>query len=154
MKIGQMNLKILILPNYIFIALVGMLILHFTFPGIKLIPLPWNLPGMIPLVIGVALNLNAGNAFHRVGTTVKPLQESRCLLNNGIYSISSHPMYLGFVLILGGVALLLGLMTPWVIISIFILLMEVVFIQVEGRMLEEKFGTTWVEYKNMVRRWI
>jgi protein-S-isoprenylcysteine O-methyltransferase Ste14 len=109
---------------------------------------------MIPLVIGVTLNLIADDAFRRVGTTVKPFQKSKSLLTNGVYSISRHPMYLGFVLILVGVALLLGSMTPWVIIPIFSVLMEVMFIQVEERMLEEKFGTTWVKYKNKVRRWI
>jgi len=41
-----------------------------------------------------------------------------------------------------------------VIIPIFGALMEVVFIRVEERMLEEKFGPAWLSYKKMVRRWI
>jgi protein-S-isoprenylcysteine O-methyltransferase Ste14 len=141
-------------PTYVLIALVLMLVLHFTFPGIKLIPLPWNLLGLIPLVIGVMLNLIADDAFHRAGTTVKPFQESSALLTAGVYSFSRHPMYLGFVLILIGVATLLGSLTPWVIIPIFVLLMEVMFIQVEERMLGEKFGPIWFTYKKKVRRWI
>jgi protein-S-isoprenylcysteine O-methyltransferase Ste14 len=141
-------------PTYVLIALVLMLVLHFTFPGIKLIPLPWNLLGLIPLVIGVMLNLIADDAFHRAGTTVKPFQESSVLLTAGVYSFSRHPMYLGFVLILIGVATLLGSLTPWVIIPIFVLLMEVMFIQVEERMLGEKFGPIWFTYKKKVRRWI
>ena len=141
-------------PTYVLIALVVMLVLYFTFPGIKLIPLPWNLLGLIPLVIGITLNLIADGAFHRAGTTVKPFQESSSLLTDGVYRFSRHPMYLGFVLILIGAAALLGALTPWVMIPIFVALMEVVFIQVEERMLGEKFGPAWLAYKKKVRRWI
>jgi protein-S-isoprenylcysteine O-methyltransferase Ste14 len=43
---------------------------------------------------------------------------------------------------------------PLVVIPIFVVLMEVVFIQVEERMLEKKFGLTWLAYKKKVRHWI
>ena len=104
-----MKTKQILPPTYVLIALVVMLVLHFIFPGIKLIALPWNLLGLIPLVIGVALNLIADSAFRKAGTTVKPFQESTTLLTDGVYRISRHPMYLGFVLILIGVAILLGI---------------------------------------------
>ncbi len=141
-------------PTYVLVALIVMLVLHFIYPGIKLISPLWNLLGLIPLVIGVALNLVADGAFSRAGTTVKPFQESSTLLTDGVYRLSRHPMYLGFVLILIGVAILLRTLTPWVIIPIFAVLMEVVFIQAEERMLGEKFGPDWVAYKKKVRRWI
>lgn len=141
-------------PTYLLAALILMLGLHFLFPGIRLISLPWNLIGLLPLGAGVALNLIADAAFKTAGTTVKPFQESTALLTSGVFQISRHPMYLGFVLIIIGVALLLGSLTPWFIIPIFIVLMEVVFIQEEERMLAEKFGQAWLEYKNKARRWI
>jgi len=141
-------------PTYVLVALIVMLVLHFIYPGINLISPLWNLLGLIPLVIGVALNLVADGAFSRAGTTVKPFQESSTLLTDGVYRLSRHPMYLGFVLILIGVAILLRTLTPWVIIPIFAVLMEVVFIQAEERMLGEKFGPDWVAYKKKVRRWI
>jgi len=141
-------------PTYVLIAIVVMLVLYFTFSGNKLIPLPWKLLGLVPLVIGVALNLIADGAFHKADTTVKPFQESAALLTDGVYRFSRHPMYLGFVLILIGAAILLGTLTPWAMIPIFVVLMEVVFIQVEERMLGEKFGPAWLAYKKKARRWI
>jgi protein-S-isoprenylcysteine O-methyltransferase Ste14 len=63
-------------------------------------------------------------------------------------------MYLGFVLVLIGVASLLGSLTPWVIVPIFNILMEIVFIRVEERMMAQKFGLTWLDYKKKVRRWL
>jgi protein-S-isoprenylcysteine O-methyltransferase Ste14 len=149
-----MKFKQILPPTYVLVALIAMLILHFIIPGIKLIPMPWNLLGLIPLVIGVALNLLADGDFRRAGTTVKPFQESSVLLTNGVFGFSRHPMYLGFVLILVGVAILMGSLTPWFIIPVFAALMELVFIRVEEHMLEEKFGQAWLAYKKKVRRWI
>ena len=96
----------------------------------------------------------ADSAFHKAGTTVKPFQESTALITDGVFRISRHPMYLGFVMIMVGVALLLGSLTPWLIIPVFAVLMEVIFIRAEEHMLAEKFGSAWLAYKEKVRRWI
>jgi protein-S-isoprenylcysteine O-methyltransferase Ste14 len=41
-----------------------------------------------------------------------------------------------------------------VVVPIFAILMERVFIFVEEHMLEEMFGPAWLDYKQQVRRWI
>lgn len=150
----MMKVKQIFPTTYLLIALIVMLIFHFVIPIITLIPFPWTLIGLIPLVIGILINIIADGVIHKAGTTVKPFQESSALITHSVYGISRHPMYLGFVLLLGGVAILLSSLSPWVIIPIFVFLMEVVFIHVEERMLEEKFGATWLEYKKKVRKWI
>jgi protein-S-isoprenylcysteine O-methyltransferase Ste14 len=149
-----MSLKRLLPTTYLLIALIMIAILHFSIPILKLIPLPWNLLGLVPLVIGIAINLAADGALHKAGTTVKPFQESSALITGNVYGISRHPMYLGFVLLLMGAAILFGSLSPWVIIPIFIILMESLFIRVEERMLEVKFGIAWLGYKRKVRKWI
>jgi protein-S-isoprenylcysteine O-methyltransferase Ste14 len=63
-------------------------------------------------------------------------------------------MYLGFVLILLGVASLLGSLTPYVIVFGFAIFMHIVFIAFEEKKLEETFGEAWLEYKKKVRQWI
>lgn len=148
-----MNKKIL--PTaYLLIAILVMILLQFTLPLRVIFPIPWNLTGIVAILLGIAINISADKALHVANTTVKPFQESNALVTGGVYGISRHPMYLGFVLILIGVAALLGSLTHWLIILIFVILMEVVFIQVEERMLGEKFGTAWLEYRKKVRRWI
>jgi len=149
-----MKNKSVLPPTYLFVAIVIMLVLHFLFPGAKLITLPWNLLGAVPLVLGIAMNLIADRAFKKVGTTVKPYEESTTLITEGVFRMSRHPMYVGFVLILFGIAIFVGSLTPYAVILIFAILMGVVFIRVEERMLEETFGETWMEYKKKVRRWI
>jgi protein-S-isoprenylcysteine O-methyltransferase Ste14 len=141
-------------PTYLFVAIVIMVVLHFLFPGAKLITLPWNLLGIIPLVLGIAMNLIADRAFKKIGTTVKPYEESTTLITEGVFRGSRHPMYVGFVLILLGIAILGGSLTPYIVIVIFAILMDIVFIRDEERMLEETFGEVWLEYKKKVRRWI
>ena len=63
---------------------------------------------MVPLALGIALNLAADNSFKRYKTTVKPVENSTVLITAGVFRLSRHPMYLGFVLILVGITLLMG----------------------------------------------
>ena len=141
-------------PTYLLLAMILILVLHFFFPVIELINTPWNLLGAIPLVFGVVLNLVADRAFKEYNTTVKPFEESNALITDGTFKISRHPMYLGFVLVLVGIAILLGSLSPYCVVIVFVILMEVMFIRVEEKMLEEKFGSAWHQYKARVRRWI
>ena len=141
-------------PTYLLVSIVIMLALHFLLPVPKIIPTPWNVLGIVPLACGIALNLAADKAFHEVGTTVKPFEESTALLTSGVFRISRNPMYLGYELILIGIAIMLRSLTPYVVIPVFVVLMNRVFIRVEEQMLEEKFGPVWAEYGQKVRRWI
>jgi protein-S-isoprenylcysteine O-methyltransferase Ste14 len=63
-------------------------------------------------------------------------------------------MYLGMILIMIGVALLMGSLTPYIIIPGFIVAIERVFIRAEESMLYEKFGHDWTAYRENVRRWL
>jgi protein-S-isoprenylcysteine O-methyltransferase Ste14 len=63
-------------------------------------------------------------------------------------------MYLGFVLILLGVAVLLGSISPYPVILVFAILLDIGFIRTEESMLEAQFPVAWKEYKSQVRRWI
>ena len=141
-------------PTYLLIAIAVIVILQFLLPLAKIIPVPWNIFGIIPLACGIALNMVADRAFHQASTTVKPFEESTTLITSGVFQFSRHPMYLGFVLILSGVAILLGSLIPYFVILVFVILMDRVFIRVEEQMLEEKFGQAWLEYKRSVRCWI
>lgn len=131
-----------------------MVLLHFLLPVSKITPYPWNLLGVLLLIIGGSLNLIADAAFKREQTTVKPFEKSTALVVSGVFTISRHPMYLGMVIILLGIAILMGTLTPLIVVIIYGILMEFIFIKTEERMLEEQFGETWVAYKKKVRKWV
>jgi len=141
-------------PTYLLVAILIMVAIHFVLPVQKIVPVPWNMLGIVPLACGIALNLVADGAFRRVQTTVKPFEASSALVTGGVFGITRNPMYLGYVLILLGVGLILGSLTPSIVLPVFAILMDRVFIRVEERMLARRFGQAWVEYKNNVRRWI
>jgi protein-S-isoprenylcysteine O-methyltransferase Ste14 len=139
---------------YFLIAIILRIAIRILLPVVMIIPPLWNLLGMIPLIFGVVLNLIADRAFHEVNTTVKPFAESSSLITGGVFRISRNPMYLGFVLILAGIAILLRSLLPFVVICVFAILIQRMFITVEERMLAEKFGDDWQRYKRITRRWI
>jgi protein-S-isoprenylcysteine O-methyltransferase Ste14 len=149
-----MKRKPLLPPTYLAIAVIVMVALHFLIPVAHIIPFPWRLAGLLPLALGATLNLCADGAFRKAGTTVKPFQESTALITGGVYRICRHPMYLGFVLILLGVALLLGSLTPFLVIPLFAIAIDRTFIVPEERMLSRDFGPTWDEYREKVGRWL
>lgn len=141
-------------PTYLLIAMLILILLHFVLPLGTSLRIPWNLVGLAPLIAGVVLNLVADRAFKQRATTVKPFEPSTVLITEGAFAISRHPMYLGFVLILIGLAMLLGSISPYIVVIPFAILMEVVFIGREEQMMAEQFGEDWKQYKARVRRWI
>ena len=128
--------------------------LHFLLPLARVVPYPWNLTGVLPLAFGVWLNLAADRAFRRAHTTVKPFEESTALVQDGVYRLGRNPMYLGFEAVLLGLALLLGSASPWLVVVVFPLVIERVYIRVEERMLEARFADEWRQYKARVRKWL
>jgi protein-S-isoprenylcysteine O-methyltransferase Ste14 len=141
-------------PTYFLAAVVLMAPLHFLLPARQLIAGLWRVLGVVPLAPGVYINLVADRAFKVRETTVKPFEESSALVTDGAFSFSRHPMYLGMVLILAGLAVLAGSLTPWLAVAAFGILMDRYFIPVEESMMKETFGEEYEEYRNRVRRWI
>ncbi len=147
-------MKKLLPPTWFLMALVLMGILHFVVPVTQIINGPWRLSGLAPLSLGVLLNYVAGKAFVDHDTTIKPFGNSSALVTTGVFRVSRNPMYLGLTLILGGVAILMGSLSPWILVVLYPVLMDRLFIVAEEERLEKKFGGEFNEYRSRVRRWI
>ena len=141
-------------PTYLLIAIFLIVILHFILPVMTLIPVPWTLLGVVPLVLGIVINVQADQLFHEVDTPVCPFDKSSVLVICGPYRFTRNPMYLGFTLILFGVSILAGSLTPFVIVLAFALLMDRMFIRMEEQKLASTFGVQWEAYKTQTRRWL
>ncbi len=131
-----------------------MVLLNLFIPVITLISYPWNAIGLVPMTLGIALNLIAGKTFIKNGHTIKAFEPPQKLITTGVYRYSRNPMYLGMVLILIGVAILLGSLSPFIIAPMLAITIDRIFIIAEENMLDEKFGDQWKQYKTDVRRWI
>jgi protein-S-isoprenylcysteine O-methyltransferase Ste14 len=130
-------------------ALLGLLL-----PGAHLGPPRWRLLGLLPLAAGIALNLLADRAFKAAGTTVKPLLESTALVTDGVFRLTRNPMYLGFLLLLLGLWILLGVATPGLVLAPFAVLIDRAFIAPEEEKLARTFGGPYAAYRHRVRRWL
>ena len=141
-------------PVVLLLAIILLAVMHFLVPGSRILAYPANLVGLLPLAVGVYLNLAADRLLKRHHTTVKPFQESTALLTTGVYGHTRNPMYLGFVFLLFGIALLLGSAGPLVIVALFPVLINLMYIRAEETMLRDRFGEEWVAYQARVRRWL
>jgi protein-S-isoprenylcysteine O-methyltransferase Ste14 len=141
-------------PTYLLVTLLTMAALHLVLPVAWIIPLPWSILGALPAAAGIVLNLLADRALKQAQTTVKPFQPSRTLVTSGVYALTRHPMYLGYVLILLGVAVMLRCLTPFLLIPVFAALMERVFIRAEEDKLMAAFGEDYSRYGQKVGRWV
>lgn len=105
---------------------------------------------------GLAFGLAGSLAFRRAGTTVNPLKPERAsqLVISGVYRITRNPMYLG--LLLGLVALAAYLAAPLTLAgpALFAMYTHRFQIKPEERALEAKFGSTYIGYRQRVRRWL
>ena len=141
-------------PIYFLISLLVMLGLNFFFPLSKIIEPPYSYVGAVLIVIGAIMNIWASGYFNQVKTTIKPFEPSTYLVTVGLYKYTRNPMYLGGIFMLLGLAVLLGSLTPFLVIPVFFGLIQEHFIKVEESGLQETFKDEYLEYKQQVRRWI
>jgi protein-S-isoprenylcysteine O-methyltransferase Ste14 len=141
-------------PVYLLVAIVVMAALDWLLPGGGALPVPWRWLGLVPLIGGLLLGGLAASGFRKHQTTIKPGQVSNRLMIDGPYRLTRNPIYVGMVLVLAGVALLLGGLAEWFVVPVFIWLIARNVIPVEESMLEERFGQEYHDYRAKVRRWI
>ncbi|MEE3330661.1 MAG: isoprenylcysteine carboxylmethyltransferase family protein [Myxococcota bacterium] len=144
-----------IMPPFVLLGhLVAQGVLHLTVSGPQLFSGAANALGLVFIVSGIAMVLSIASAFSREHTTILPLQVSDQLVTGGLFEYSRNPIYLGMTTILLGFALFLGSATPMLIVPIFPWWIGRNIIVHEERMLEERFGDAYRNYKQRVRRWI
>ena len=141
-------------PTYLLITILVMIGLRLLVPLAVLIPAPWGLLGLIPLGVGVAIELIADRAFRRVHTTVRPFEVSSSLVKDGLFRWSRNPMYAGFAIIPCGVGIILGGALPFGAVVLFLIIMDRQFIRREEWMLADRFGDEWKDYAATTRRWM
>ena len=134
----------------------AMWLLHSYFPLMEVVVEPWRRAGYGFIAVALVIDFWSLLLFFKARTTFHPLQADRTstLVTSGMYRVTRNPMYLGLLLLLIGWAILLGSLTPFLLLPLFVWVINSQQIQHEELVLEEKFGELYVEYKNKVRRWL
>jgi protein-S-isoprenylcysteine O-methyltransferase Ste14 len=73
---------------------------------------------------------------------------------DGVFRLSRNPMYLGMALIHLSICIFLGSLTPFLIVPVFIFAIDKKFIEIEEKMLKDRFGNSWINYIEITRKWI
>ena len=123
-------------------------------PGPVIVPQPYNLLGLVLLVLGTVLALIAVSQFNRVGTNIPTFNEPTLLVTDGLYRWSRNPIYLGFAIFLTGLAVLLGSLVPFLGPVAFCVTADRWYIAFEEAALKQKFGERFDLYRRATRRWI
>ncbi|MFP4026722.1 MAG: methyltransferase family protein [Candidatus Brocadiia bacterium] len=138
----------------LFLSLIAMVGLHFFLPIYRVIPVPFNYIGLPLILAGIILNIWADRLFKKANTTVKPSENPTSLIVEGPFRFSRHPMYLGMAAVLTGVAMLLGTVLPWAVLTAFVEIVDRVYIRQEEKIMKEQFGDSYETYSEDVGRWI
>jgi protein-S-isoprenylcysteine O-methyltransferase Ste14 len=140
-------------PLYFLVAIIIMILLNLFLPITHWLQSPWRYIGILPIVSGFALSLGHGLLFRRLGTNPRPGTKATVLVTKGGYRYTRNPMYLGLVVMLIGIAILLGSLSPVIVVPIFIWIIQTKFVLREEVWMENWFGESYLEYKKKVRRW-
>lgn len=120
-----------------------------------IIPYPYNLFGLLIIVLGFALIIWANYTLLRKISLEErePFHTPSALVLNGPFQFSRNPVYLSVIMMAFGLATLLGslilFILPPILFSVFRF-----FIRWEEKKLEETFGEDYLEFKRRVRRWM
>ena len=108
-------------------------------------------------VLGVLIAVFGILQFRRAETTVNPhsIDKASNMVTSGIYRFTRNPMYLG--MLLDVVASCFGLGTiigAAVAAGTFVVVLTRLQIRPEERMLDDRFGVVYAQYRAQTRRWI
>ena len=135
-------------------TLVFMWFMQFFFPAYQYIHEPVSYAGIPAVLFGIGMAAISANMFRKAGTGIEPFDEATTLVTSGFYRYSRNPMYLGMILMLTGVAFLMGSIGAILPMVLFVLVIRNNFVLGEERFLEANFGQLYLDYKSTVRRWL
>jgi protein-S-isoprenylcysteine O-methyltransferase Ste14 len=106
------------------------------------------------ILIGIAVFAAGIRNFASAATPVQGTKPTRALVTTGIHGWSRNPIYLGILLVYGGIGIVVR--SPWILIFALPLAITIRYgvVAREEAYLERRFGDAYRDYKARVRRWL
>ncbi|MBA4367397.1 MAG: hypothetical protein C0403_07125 [Desulfobacterium sp.] len=154
---GKDAAKVRFPPPLVFLItiIVGVIIQSFLWPIEWGFDLKYRLVfALLPAGAGFGLIVLSFKLFKSTGQKPAPWTITPEIIITGIYRYTRNPMYVGMGLIQSAIGI--GLANLWIILLLPASFFTVYHIAIkhEEVYLEEKFGNSYINYKNQVRRWI
>lgn len=148
-------MNINITPDIYFILFLALSIcIHIIFPILIFFYFPFNLFGILLLVIGFSIILWVNFNLLKNKTSTQPFDLPSSLITSGLFKISRNPLYLGMAIFFFGIDIILGSLSPIFLTLAFIFCIDRFIIPIEEKNLEKIFKIEYLNYKKKVRRWI
>jgi protein-S-isoprenylcysteine O-methyltransferase Ste14 len=146
--------RLLLPPTIAIVAVISMIVLHVVAPIVAIVRAPLTYAGILLVLTGTMMIVWSRRAFQTARTSIIPFTESTTLVRHGLYRWSRNPMYLGAVLLVSGIAIVLGSLSPLFVVMAFFAILDAGFVRREERLLEASFGDQYRAYQRSVRRWL
>jgi len=131
-----------------------MLALSYFYPIGTIVSFPINLLGILPFLFGFAITIIVKNRFEKLNAEIHTFKSPNQLITTGLFQYSRNPIYVGFTISLIGIGFLLGAYSPFIMVAVFIIITNYIYMPHEERAMEELFGKEYRSYKSSVRRWV
>jgi protein-S-isoprenylcysteine O-methyltransferase Ste14 len=105
-------------------------------------------------LIAFALLAVSVREFRRAGTSVVPGEPSTVLLESGPYRFTRNPIYIAFVILYFGLAIMLT--SAWMLVLLIpvLIILQRGVVEREEAYLQSKFGEAYRKYQARVPRWL
>lgn len=110
--------------------------------------------GIAFVLVGIVLTVSSIRAFRHAGEKTSQRASTVKIVQTGPYRVSRNPMYVAYVIISMGIAIVLG--NGWIMFLMVpaILLIHAGVVRREEHYLRAKFGDEFKRYRLQVRRWL
>lgn len=111
----------------------------------------------VALAISIAGGILLASAmvmFLKNRTAIYPSEGAAAMVVSGPYRITRNPMYLGLFLVYLGGVIFINSVWPLIMLPFVIICMRRFVIAKEEAHLRARFGQSYVDYKESVRRWL
>ena len=109
---------------------------------------------MVFIACWFVLMMTAFTTFRRARTAIIPLFPASSVVTTGPYRVTRNPMYVSFIALYIGAALLVNSWWPLVLLPAVVLTIDRAVIAREERYLRSAFPVEYAAYCDRVRRWL
>lgn len=127
-------------------------------------PIEFELPellnylGLLISILGISLNFWANYMLIFVGKiglkSREPFSKPSILMTSGPFKYTRNPIYISVLLLLFGLGVFFESVTAFLAILFCFAFFQFKFIKYEEDKLEKAFGSEYLDYKSLVKRWI
>lgn len=122
-------------------------VLFFTVPSAQYISWAFALTALIVVFFAV-------KEFLVARTSIRPDRPASSLITTGIFRITRNPLYCSLLFLYCGASIFISVWWPIILMPLLVTVMNKYVIEKEERYLLKKFGVSYRDYCERVRRWI